>query len=311
MPEKETCKLYDLMPHLATEEVLEEINDIAVLMKVELDNSLLRTGLEDVGRLFKGEYPGYRASNTAYHDHEHTLSVVLAMVRVLHGLMSEGFVVTGQEMLLGLLAAMFHDTGLIQRVDETEGSGAIFTVGHEERSLILAAKYLAEKGMGAEEIEACTQIIRATTLSRMLEDIPFRSERVKMLAKALSAADLLAQMADRSYLEKLPLLYSEFSEAGVKGYESALDLIKKTDKFYSIVAQPRLRGQFANIDQVLRSHFRSRWKIDRDLYSEAIDKNLFYLQSLLDVCGDTYACFLANLQRGGITKLLQKEIKNI
>ena len=307
MPTREARKLHDLISCRHLEEVTAEINDIVALMAVDIDATLLRTAQADIEKLFGGEYPGYQASNTAYHNLEHTFAVVLAMASVLHGLQLEGSAVTGRELLLGVLAAMFHDTGLIQRLDETEGSGARFTVGHEERSLHLAAHYLGEKGLSAEEIEDCAQMIRATTLSRDIDDISFRSERVKLLAKSLAAADLLAQMADRTYLEKLPLLYREFSEAGLTGFESALDLIKKTNNFYSGVALPRLHGQFSDLEQVLRAHFRVRWRIDRDLYSEAIASNFSYLESLLDECGDTYACYLKKLHRGGISTRIQNE----
>ena len=301
-------KLYDLVSCRQPEKVVAEIEGIVALMAVDVDSALLRQALDDVTRLFGGEYPGYQASNTAYHDLEHTLAVMLAMTRLLHGWQVEGNYVSGREILLGVLAALFHDTGLIQRLDETEGTGARFTVGHEERSLRLAAQYLGDKDFDAEEIEDCAQIIRATTLSRNLKDISFRSESVKVLAKSLAAADLLAQMADRTYLEKLPLLYREFSEAGLTGFESALDLIRKTNKFYSDVARPRLHGQFGNIKRVLRAHFRIRWQIDRDLYAEAINSNFTYLQRLLDSCGETYNCYLENLHRRGITTRIRNEV---
>lgn len=38
-------------------------------------------------------------------------------------------------------------------------------------------------------------------------------------------------MADRAYLAKLIYLYHEFREGGVAGYESELDLLKKTPTF--------------------------------------------------------------------------------
>ena len=121
------------------------------------------------------------------------------------------------------------------------------------------------------------------------------------------AADLLAQMADRTYLEKLPLLYREFVEAGVAEFASELDLLSKTNDFYSSLARPRLQEDLDNVQRGLRSHFRVRWGIDRDLYAEAIDSNLSYLKKLLGECGETYACYLENLNRGGITDRISKD----
>ena len=45
-----------------------------------------------------------------------------------------------------------------------------------------------------------------------LEEIPFRSDETRAMGRILGSADLIAQMADRTYLEKFPLLFEEFQE---------------------------------------------------------------------------------------------------
>ncbi len=60
----------------------------------------------------------------------------------------------------------------------------------------------------------------------------------------LGSADLLGQMSDRAYLEKLLFLYKEFREAGIPGFNTEFDIIRKTVDFYEITVQ-RLRGPFA------------------------------------------------------------------
>ena len=40
------------------------------------------------------------------------------------------------------------------------------------------------------------------------------------MGKVLGTADLVAQMADKNYQEKLPLLFLEFQEAGMEEFES-------------------------------------------------------------------------------------------
>ncbi|MDH3393193.1 MAG: HD domain-containing protein [Desulfobulbaceae bacterium] len=297
---KEELKLHDLVCGQDPDAITAEIISIVGMVADDFDSVRFRTAMQDLVRLFGGEYPGFRASNTSYHDLEHTCAVVLAVARLLHGLqLDNGIRFSGAQVLVALMAAIFHDTGLILKTEEQDGSGARNMVGHEKRSIELAANYMESHGFGAEERGDCGAIIMATMLGHPLPEIPFRDEATLLLGKVLGSADLVAQMADRAYLEKLLLLYREFVEAGVKGYQSELDLLRKTSDFYRSLAQPRLVEDMDNVKRVLRSHFWVRWGIDRDLYAEAIDSNLFYLEKLLNECGDAYTCYQKKLNRGG------------
>jgi hypothetical protein len=91
----------------------------------------------------------------------------------------------------------------------------------------------------------------------------------------------MAQRADRTYLEKLLHLYEEFREAGVAGYTDELDLLKKTKDFYEMVKR-RLGGEFNGVCDYVQHHFRERWAIDRNLYTEAIESNIGYLTYILE-----------------------------
>ena len=49
-------------------------------------------------------------------------------------------------------------------------------------------------------------------------------------------------------------------------------------------------------------HFKSRWDIDRDLYSEGIAKNIEYLKFIMEKHRKDY---LEKLRRGGVVKKLE------
>ncbi|MDH4320179.1 MAG: hypothetical protein OEV73_01640 [Desulfobulbaceae bacterium] len=305
---KEAIRLHDLSCCHDPAAITTEVGLIAAMLADDFDREGFVAAMEDLRRLFAGEYPGYRASNTSYHDLEHTNAVVLATARLLHGLhLDQGVRFSGAQVLVALLAAMFHDAGLIQKVGEPVGSGARHMVGHEERSIALVTAYMRAHGFGEAAIADCGAVIMATGLKQSLAEIPCRNATISMLGKVLGSADLLAQMADRAYLEKLPLLYREFVEAGIDEYGSELDLIGKTLDFYRVVAKPRLLEELDNVMRVLRAHFRVRWGVDRNLYAEAIEGNLVYLEKLLAKCGGTYDCFLENLDRGGIASRIRTE----
>ncbi len=159
------------------------------------------------------------------------------------------------------------------------------------------AGYLAARGLPAEDINDCTHIIQCTILNLALDEIPFKSKEAKTMGQVMGTADLIAQIADRSYLEKLPLLFMEFKEAGMPGFESPLELFKKTEEFYHSVARKRLTEEMGDVEKASRSHFRERWGIDRDLYGEAMQNNIKHAKKVGIDCPDSYECLKEKLRR--------------
>jgi hypothetical protein len=271
---RDNNRLYDLTDTNSPAETIAEITNILLLLEPRPDPLPVESVFKDVLRLFKGEFSGYRASNTKYHNLEHTSSTALAAARLIHGLHVQGSVFSPSIVQLCLVGALFHDTGLIQTEKETEGTGAQYTIGHEERSIAMMTKYLAENGYSREDIRDCSHMIKSTELFLSLEDIPFESEEVRTMGKVLGTADLVAQMSDRDYQEKLPLLFLEFQEAGMEEFETPLELFKKTEEFYRTVARKRMANELGGVSAAAVFHFRERWKIDRNLYEESVKYNI-------------------------------------
>lgn len=290
--------LYDLIDVSDPEIVLKEIKQIIALMVEGYDTSKLEMVYTDIVTLFRGEFPGYQASNTKYHDLEHTNSVALASARLIHGCTLAGMVFDVDNLLLGIYAALFHDVGLIQTKDDKVGSGAKYTVGHEKRSIVFIRKYLSQKGFPNQQIDDCSHLIMCTILNLPPKEIPFRSPEIETLGKIVGTADLMAQIADRYYIEKLLLLFQEFQEAGVPDFATELDLLKKTEGFYKNVAEQRLAHDFSGISANMTAHFKQRWGVEKDLYSESIQKNIDYLRILLERAGDSIVSVKKTLRRG-------------
>lgn len=91
--------------------VFNEVKTIALMMFPEFDFKRMTDVFEDVVRLFKGLYPGYRKCNTEYHNLEHTTDTLLATVRLIHGAMLNEDIFSEKNVELGLISALFHDTG--------------------------------------------------------------------------------------------------------------------------------------------------------------------------------------------------------
>ena len=285
-----------------------EIDKIAHRMAGRFESDIFGGFLHDVEALFSGAYPGYRASNTKYHDFPHTIAVVLATARLIHGCMLDGHRFTARQVLITLTAALFHDVGLIQKIDDIQGSGAKYTVGHEERSIVFLREYLAGGVFSAGEIDTCANFIRCTILSYQPRELAFDSPEDRTLGFVVGTADLMAQMADRLYLEKLLLLYKEFEEARLPGFDSELQLLRKTKDFYEIVARKRFDEDLDAVYTQMKSHFDNWYGCPRDGYTEAIIGNIRYLERLIDQCQDSFRCYLDRLKRGGIAQQLIDEL---
>jgi len=110
---------------------------------------------------------------------------------------------------------------------------------------------------------------------------------IEMLGKMLGTADLLGQMADRTYLEKLPFLYREFKEENVPGFESELGLLKKSVGFRDMTLE-RFEHELGGVNRYMRDHFRVRWGIDEDLYVISMENKIKYLKYAVENHEDDY-----------------------
>ncbi len=290
--------LVDMTDHKA---VLSEAVQTLSMTWPSFNFPYLRRVFSDMEQLFAGRYPGYQACNTRYHDFRHTLDVFLAMARLLHGAAVAGIRFTDKQAALGVISALMHDTGYIQMTDDRSGTGAKYTVAHIDRSIAFMKRYYAGDPLFEKELPAFDHILHCTGFVMKIPEMKFPSRELELLGKMLGTADLLGQMADRLYLEKLLFLYYEFVEAGIPDYLSELDLLKKTVPFYQFIRR-RYAADLEGVDSYMIHHFRARWNIDRDLYREAVEQNVRRLQFILDSDPGHYRL---HLRRNGITKSLQ------
>lgn len=289
-------KLADLLDMENPGAVMAEVEQIVAMMDRGIDLGFVKTVFSDILDLFEGRYPGYQGCNTGFHDLFHTLDCYLAMARLIHGGCLSGLALTEREITMGLITALMHDTGYIQRADETEGTGGTYTQVHVQRSIDFMDRYFQDKGIVFPDYELCRRCVKCTGLDVRIEEIRFESNHNAVLGKMLGTSDLLGQMASRTYLEKLLFLYQEFTEAGVPGFADEADLLRKTTNFYQITLK-RLANELSGVNRYMRPHFSARFGIDRDLYAEAVVNNITYLEHIMDEHPGDYR---TRLRRGGL-----------
>jgi hypothetical protein len=275
---------------------LPEILILAEKTCPSIDLGLIEKVDNDVIALFSGSSADFQKNTLPYHNLRHSRMVVLAAMRLFHGLHGNHMHISAETLFKGLLAAYFHDTGMLLEKGDPAPSAASYIAGHEARSVQFLNNYVTRKGFGEDISRDCATIIYYTNLASDPSTFASHSKAIHLAGQVIGSADILAQMADRYYLECLPLLFDEQKSGGINQHHSALELMAHTAEFYHDVVLKRLTVTFADTSEAMQTHFRIRYKVDRDLYLENIDKNITYLKKIIMQC-DGLACLEKSLKR--------------
>jgi hypothetical protein len=256
------------------------------------DLAPLEGGFADFQALFEGQYPGYLACDTLYHDIRHTLDMTLAMARLVDGhdrTCSPAERLGPRRAVLGALIALLHDSGYLKRSSEAQiENGAVFTKVHVSRSADFISTYLPKLGFGREAALA-SRLVHFTGYEMDVADIRVDDPRDRMIGWMVGTADLIGQMSDRMYLEKVRrFLYEEFVWAKIARerlpdgreivrYSSPEDLVLKTPAFYERVARTRIDRKLGHADRYAESHFDGA-----NPYQAEIDRNMGFLRQAID-----------------------------
>ena len=257
-------------------------------------SSTIERAFGDMRCLYRGEHPDYQPCDTEYHDIQHVLDVTLAMARLMDGY-ERGR--NGAPRLpaacfaLGVTTALFHDFGYLRRRgDRRHRYGAEFTLTHVSRGAKYLQSYLPQIGLKRYAKTAAT-LVHYTGYERPAETIPLNDTLLRRIGHMLGTADIIAQMADRCYLEKCrDRLYPEFVLGGLARrrlpggktqvvFGSGDDLVRKTPAFYRN-ATKRLDRQLARAYEFAGRHFRGQ-----NLYLEGMRKNARYAQTVANAPG--------------------------
>jgi len=249
--------------------------------------AVLETMFEDIDRLYNGTFPGYHPCDTDYHDMRHILDVTLAAMRLydgyekIHGGTEKELGI--ERVQLGVVGALFHDIGYIRhRNDSKHKHGAEYTKTHVTRGTRFLANYLPT--LGKEEwVPRIKKLLHFTGYEKQVKmDNPVDHT----LGCLLGTADLIAQMSDRSYLERCrDFLYQEFKIGKIapptgnsdQPFESPLALLDQTPNFIRMTINKRLDELFGSVYQYAADHFGGT-----NLYMDGIEKNCSFLEGLLE-----------------------------
>lgn len=246
----------------------------------------------DFDRLFTGRFPGYKGCDTTYHDMQHSLDMTLAVARLVAGYersVEPKDRLGSRRAQMAIVTSLFHDSGYIRHEerDKDFSNGAEFTLYHVSRSADFLRRYLPELGM-ANDVGVSSMIVHFTGYELDIDKIELDDPRDIICGHLIGTADLIAQMADRCYLEKCrDRLYNEFVVGGVAvenanpgeymvRYKSGKDLLAKTPGFYQQVTRDRLNSKFNRAYRYAEVLYGGK-----NPYIDAIKNNITHLVKIL------------------------------
>ena len=267
-----------------------EVGRIFLDLYPHASTDALDIAFRDAVAMFAGEVAGVHACDTAYHDIQHTLDVTLTMARLIDGYERSrvGLApISAREFRLGVITALFHDIGYLRRQCDMPAvsNGAAYTQIHVSRGADFLRGFLPKLGM-SEMAEIAAALIHFTGFERPIASIQVPGPVYRLLGRLLGTADLIAQMADRCYLEKCrDRLYPEFVAGGLARkrqpggeelvlFASGEDQVRKTPEFFAATTR-RLEEDLDHSYRYAEPHFRGQ-----NLYLDELHKNIQFAREL-------------------------------
>lgn len=189
--------------------------------------------------------------NALYHNAEHTIYVTLVGQEILRGKHIREGRVSCEDWLHFMISLVCHDIGYIRGVcREDRVFKNCYATGKGSETVILPAgatdagltPYHVDRGkLFVEERFGGHSLINAEVIKQNIEltrfPVPSDSDHQDTInyPGLVRAADLIGQLADPRYLQKIPSLFYEFEETGVNqhlGYRNPEDLRLNYPKFY-------------------------------------------------------------------------------
>ena len=184
-----------------------------------------------------------------YHNVEHTILVTLVGQEVLRGKHIRDGGVSPEDWLHFIISLLFHDIGYIKGVCRDDGNGWYATGIDEERIRLpfgatdagLTPYHVDRSKRFLEERFGGHKLIDVEILKRNVEltrfPVPDGEDRqdTQNYPGLVRAADLLGQLSDARYLNKICALFYEFEETGMNkilGYKTPGDLRANYAQFF-------------------------------------------------------------------------------
>ncbi|MGB3691881.1 MAG: Npun_R2479 family HD domain-containing metalloprotein [Spirulinaceae cyanobacterium] len=206
-------------------------------------------------------------SDALYHNVEHTVFVTLVGQEILRGKHIKEGGVTNEDWLHFLISLQCHDIGYVRGVCSTDQpKERLYATGVGDMKVSVPpgstdasmAPYHVDRGkLFVQERFGHHNLIDSETLKNNIEltrfPVPNDDDHnsTSSFPGLVRAADLIGQLSDPRYLQKIPALYYEFEEIGTNkalNYRNPGDLRSNYPSFYWQAVYPYLPTALAFLD---------------------------------------------------------------
>lgn len=228
-------------------------------------------------------------SDALYHNVEHTILVTLVGQQILRGKHIRDGKVTPDDWLHFIISHMCHDIGYVKGVcrDDrpgeyatgVDGKRVTLSLGSTDASLtpyhVDRGKLFIEERFGNHPILDAEIIKRNIELTRFPVPSADDHQGTQNFPGLLRAADLIGQLSDPRYLNKIAALFYEFQETGttkVLGYENPGDLRKAYPKFYWSQVYPYVKDALRYLmvtqhgKQIVANLYSNVFQVEHELF---------------------------------------------
>ncbi len=199
-------------------------------------------------------------SDALYHNIEHTSFVTLVGQEILWGKYVKQGDVSAEDWLHFMISLICHDIGYVRgvcRLDQEESR--LFATGKDDEVIQLPSgatdasltPYHVDRGkLFVEERFKNHPMVNIDIVKHNIEltrfPVPLDSDHQDTVyyPGLVRAADLIGQLSDPRYMQKIPALFYEFEETGVNkmlGYQNPDDLRLNYPKFYWNSVHPYIK----------------------------------------------------------------------
>ncbi|MDX2214940.1 MAG: metal-dependent phosphohydrolase [Oculatellaceae cyanobacterium bins.114] len=206
-------------------------------------------------------------SDAPYHDIEHTILVTLVGQEIMRGKQCLKGYVSPKDWVHYIISLLCHDIGYVKGVCQPDQvTQRLFATGKNDKLVQLTAgatdasltPYHVDRGQQfVAEKFANHPLIDITLLQHNIELTRFPAPNLDLYRDTCDypgltrAADLIGQLSDPRYLQKLPTLFYEFAETGTNqqlGYHHPDDLRAGYPNFYRNVVYPHIQTALSYLE---------------------------------------------------------------
>lgn len=230
-------------------------------------------------------------SDALYHNVEHTILVTLAGQEILQGKHIRQGGVSPEDWLHFMISLLCHDIGYVKGVCRADNPGAsLYATGINGEMVELPAgstdasltPYHVDRGkLFIEERFGGQKLIDVETIKRNIELTRFPVPPDEAHQDTLNypglarAADLIGQLGDPRYLQKISALFYEFEETGMNKAlkcQNPGDLRRNYPNFFWNVAYPYIEDSLDYLEiaqagqQIMANLFANVFRVEHDLH---------------------------------------------